>query len=373
MKNGRDPHPTQGNDPADAKRIERQKRARSPNDRLSHSAKCKKQVTQPVNRSEHAGPGPGADSYALLRTLEETIFGFTCIAKRRSDDQLVVIKISELDRPISTREDPLHEARILRELGRGRDCEGKRYVCRMIDSFHWRPNSQEADVNDNDTGASQPSSSIKSEKDGQPKPLPGLWTILEFANGGEMFNLVKCKSQLFSPKIVRRLFRQIVLGVQYMHSCGYAHLDLSLENVLISLPRGATDLSDAEVKIIDFGMALKHANVDSKKLRWRGKPYSMAPELYHGTGIDAKAADLYSLGVILFAIATGGPAYLEVDDKAFKYVWMGRQGIEKLLDMWQKSVDPDALDLICKLMCRVEDRYTMFNLLQHRYLRTPDD
>merc|ERR1719473_1104195 len=102
----------------------------------------------------------------------------------------------------------------------------------------------------------------------------------------------------------RKFMSQLLAGVQHCHSCGVAHRDLKLENVLLT--------KEGVVKVIDFGLShiyQKGANGDydrSVPLREMcGSKSYAAPEVLSGAGYDGFLADVWSLGVCLFAMLSG--------------------------------------------------------------------
>jgi len=80
-----------------------------------------------------------------------------------------------------------------------------------------------------------------------------------------------------------------------MHKRKVVHRDLKLENILLD--------DDNNIKIADFGFAnYKHV---SKLKSYKGTCTYMAPEIKEGKIYDGKAADVFSLGVIIFIIVLG--------------------------------------------------------------------
>jgi serine/threonine protein kinase len=77
-----------------------------------------------------------------------------------------------------------------------------------------------------------------------------------------------------------------------------AHGDLSLENVLLADADSTPE--DARVKLIDFG-----ASTGGRAIGTRGKPSYQAPEMHTGKEYDARVADIFSLGVMVFALMVG--------------------------------------------------------------------
>ena len=84
-------------------------------------------------------------------------------------------------------------------------------------------------------------------------------------------------------------------GLDALHSQGAAHLDLKLENLLMA--------DDYTLKIADFDLSYLP---DDEKVKTRGTKNFRAPEMLGGTCTNPQAADIYSAGIILFLLKTGG-------------------------------------------------------------------
>ena len=130
------------------------------------------------------------------------------------------------------------------------------------------------------------------------------YIVLEAATGGELFKQVEKRGALPEAD-ARKYFTQLVAGVVHLHKCGVAHRDLKLENVLL-------DLTEKELKIIDFG--LSHAyrpradgnGFEPEALKhFCGSKSYCPPEMLASVPYNGFAADVYSLGVCLFALLTG--------------------------------------------------------------------
>lgn len=106
------------------------------------------------------------------------------------------------------------------------------------------------------------------------------------------------------PAEVRLLFRQLAEGVAYLHQSNIAHRDLKLENVLVFDEAGSVQL-----KISDFGFAESFESQESPRLfssmKGTRRGY-MAPEIQTifqtKQSYDARNADIFALGVMLFAL-----------------------------------------------------------------------
>ena len=121
------------------------------------------------------------------------------------------------------------------------------------------------------------------------------YLITEFAPHGDFHEVVVVRRAMSDDRLVRTYFRQLVEGLEYLHKNRIAHLDLKLENLLLG--------KDFKLKIADFDLA--HVKGDSK-ITTKGTVYYRAPELMEQKCVDVEAADVYSAGIILFVMKSGG-------------------------------------------------------------------
>ncbi|GAA6214694.1 maternal embryonic leucine zipper kinase [Lates japonicus] len=130
-----------------------------------------------------------------------------------------------------------------------------------------------------------------------------IFMVLEYCVGGELFDYIIAKDRL-SEEETRVFFRQIVSAMAYVHSQGYAHRDLKPENLLID--------EDHNLKLIDFGLCAKpKGGLGYELMTCCGSPAYAAPELIQGKAYIGSEADVWSMGVLLFALLCG---YLPFDD-----------------------------------------------------------
>mgnify|MGYP003385839925 FL=1 len=119
--------------------------------------------------------------------------------------------------------------------------------------------------------------------------------IMECLDGGNLCSYVKQKRRL-SEDESRRIFFQLIQSIDYLHVMGVAHRDIKLENVLFG------DTKD--IKLIDFGFST--VTVPGKKLRvFCGTPSYMAPEIVRRVEYEGKPTDMWSLGILLYALLCG--------------------------------------------------------------------
>ncbi|KDD72402.1 protein kinase [Helicosporidium sp. ATCC 50920] len=196
------------------------------------------------------------------------------------------------------------------------------------------------------------------------------YLITEHLAGGELLDAVLAAGH-YSEADARQAFRQLLQGVQYLHSKGYTHRDLKLENLLLSRPG---DLS--ALKIADFGLAKDH--VDAPLSTVCGTPQYVAPEviLRGRARTGSRGApygmqcDLWSAGVILFILLGGYPPfYDESEPRLFNKIRAARFAFDD--PVWDKISD-EAKDLVCKLLVvDPEARLTADQALAHAWLQQP--
>ncbi|EPY78785.1 5-AMP-activated protein kinase catalytic subunit alpha-2 [Camelus ferus] len=119
--------------------------------------------------------------------------------------------------------------------------------------------------------------------------------VMEYVSGGELFDYI-CKHGRVEEVEARRLFQQILSAVDYCHRHMVVHRDLKPENVLLDAQMNA--------KIADFG--LSNMMSDGEFLRTScGSPNYAAPEVISGRLYAGPEVDIWSCGVILYALLCG--------------------------------------------------------------------
>ena len=131
-----------------------------------------------------------------------------------------------------------------------------------------------------------------------------IFIVLEYAAHGELFDYLMARRAL-PFEVAMKFFRQIIYGLDYLHSNNICHRDLKPENILL-------DEND-NIKIADFGFA-RWMCTDTTETSC-GSPHYVSPEIVKGIPYDGRKADIWSCGVILYALLSGR---LPFDDPSYR-------------------------------------------------------
>ncbi|KAG3063020.1 hypothetical protein PI124_g18929 [Phytophthora idaei] len=196
--------------------------------------------------------------------------------------------------------------------------------------------------------------------------------VMEFCDGGDLCQTLESLPQHHLPEVeVLPLFLQIVRGVRWLHSNGIAHRDLSLENVLLSRSNGDGDGATATAKICDFGLSTEAERVCHERV---GKVHYMAPEVVAGSAYDPRAADVWSLGIILFVLLTGSPLVPIASEIEAGFTALQEFGVERVVGAWHMDelLTPAAVDLLGgMLQVDPRDRLSVEEVMAHPALQLP--
>ncbi len=114
---------------------------------------------------------------------------------------------------------------------------------------------------------------------------------MEYAPFGDFCDLLSSNVISNDEKLIRTYFHQLIDGLEYLHDKGVAHLDLKPENILLG--------EDYLLKIADFDISYMEGDLD---ITSNGTKYYRAPELTGKWCEDPYAADIFSAGIVLFAL-----------------------------------------------------------------------
>jgi len=180
-----------------------------------------------------------------------------------------------------------------------------------------------------------------------------IFLVTEYADNGDLLQLIKQKGNLCEEE-AKPIFRQIVYGLAHLNCRGVLHRDIKLDNVLMN--------SKGEVKICDFGVS---KIIDKNKLinDQCGTPAYLAPEIIANLGYKGFYVDLWSLGILLYAMLTGTiPFKAKSLEKLYEIIKIGK--VE-----YPTKLSREAKELISGLLkFAPRDRLSIPEVLSHPWL-----
>lgn len=209
-----------------------------------------------------------------------------------------------------------------------------------------------------------------------------LLLVLEHCAGGELYEFV-ARVWRTSPHVEeaavglpehqsQALFRQMLRAVSYIHSRHMVHRDIKTENFLILEPLG--EKRDIFLKLCDFGSTAILTNECPRSLEKVGTPSYTAPEVYRNLGASY-AADVWSLGVVLFMLITGTNPFRRTGREP-QQVLLQRivQGeIDKKTHIWHELSETSREFVLALIVVDESQRPTCREALCHQWLSPSSD
>mmetsp|Transcript_14396 Transcript_14396/g.16480 ORF Transcript_14396/g.16480 Transcript_14396/m.16480 type:complete len:389 (-) Transcript_14396:47-1213(-) len=188
--------------------------------------------------------------------------------------------------------------------------------------------------------------------------------VMEQMKGGDLLARLYEK-EVFTENESRRISRKLIEAIFFCHKKHIAHRDIKLENILLS-----DRMDDTKIKLADFGCS--HTFTPGKKCLTTlcGSPQYAAPELYlHDNGYDEKC-DLWSAGVVIFALLGG---YAPFEGSAMDLPRIVCEGYVDFSTVYWEHISDKPKNLIkTLLMVDPEDRATIEDVLDSEWLRRKD-
>lgn len=180
-----------------------------------------------------------------------------------------------------------------------------------------------------------------------------IFIAMEHVSGGELFDYIVAHKRV-KEKESRSMFRMVLSAVEYCHQNSVIHRDLKPENLLLD--------ENKCIKIIDFGFG-NNFSTEGLLDTFCGSPFYAAPEMILGKKYEGPEVDMWSLGVILFALLCG---HLPFDDDNIKELY------KKIASGTYTSPDylmPNARHLISRLITvDPKKRATLEEVLAHPWV-----
>jgi len=161
--------------------------------------------------------------------------------------------------------------------------------------------------------------------------------VTDYASKGDLLALCRLVGAMKESQ-ARQIFRQIVLGIEYLHQKSIIHRDLKCENVLIC--------HDERIMIGDFGFA-RILDSDMVSKTFCGSAAYAAPELLKGRPYNSYSPDIWSLGCILFVMLCH---MMPFRDDNMKVLIQEQRSPPAFPNQIKTKLSPPAIELVNKLL-----------------------
>jgi serine/threonine protein kinase len=181
-----------------------------------------------------------------------------------------------------------------------------------------------------------------------------LYLIMDFVNGGHLLHHMH-KETLFSEAQGKFYISQVILALEHLHSLNIIHRDLKPENVLLD--------ASGHVVLTDFGFAKENVTTGESCSSFCGTLEYMAPEVVKKNKYG-KAADWWSVGILLYDMLTGAPPFQHENDAVLvKRIVSGHLPMPKFLTN-------DAQSLLKGLLQRdIKKRFKVGTIKGHPFFK----
>ena len=164
-----------------------------------------------------------------------------------------------------------------------------------------------------------------------------LYLIMEYARGKELYEFILINGKL-DELTACCFFQQLISGLEYLHKNNIVHRDIKPENLIVNR-------RTKELKIVDFGLSNSYKNENNQLLKSScGSPSYAAPEMLIGKKYKAPLVDIWSSGIVLYAMVCGFlPFEDDNNDILYKKIRKGKFKIPNF-------ISENCKDLIKKIL-----------------------
>lgn len=162
-----------------------------------------------------------------------------------------------------------------------------------------------------------------------------IFAIMEYCRGGDLLQFINSNGPLH-PFQIKYIFQDLLKSIQYIHNKNVSHGDIKPENILLD--------DHNSPKLADFGFC--HLHTSSKLLNSRiGSSLYASPELLSNEPYDGIRSDMWSLGVVLYAMAKGTLPWKDYQSQIVCF-----DKIKKMDYSFLDDIDPPIKNIIRQLL-----------------------
>ena len=182
------------------------------------------------------------------------------------------------------------------------------------------------------------------------------YILMDFCSKGELFNYIVERQHLSEEKSAF-FYYQLINGIEYIHKKGICHRDLKPENLLLT--------EKNKLKIIDFGLS-NYFRGNLLKTPC-GSPCYASPEMVMGNKYDGFCIDIWSSGIILYAMLCGYLPFEEIENDEYNEI-LFRNIIKCNVEYPNEFISPVAKDLLSKILVKdPKKRITIEEIKSHNF------
>ncbi len=201
--------------------------------------------------------------------------------------------------------------------------------------------------------------------------IPGLFDFwdtpthlaiaMEFCSGVELGQYLVRGAFLIPVHESRHYFRQLTSAIGYVHSVGILHRDITLQNVIVNARGNSIRWRENHIKLIDFGLSCSF-QPGVKLTNYCGSTAYASPELLANKPYHGEPADIWAMGVCLYAMLAG------------RFPFRSVQEISMTAIDTEAIADGAAANLVTTMLSKpVCTRATMAQILSHAWMREDEE
>ena len=180
--------------------------------------------------------------------------------------------------------------------------------------------------------------------------LTHIYLIMEYVNGIELFDYI-VKNKRINELESCHFFQQIISGIEYLEKINIVHRDIKPENLLVD--------KNKKIKIVDFGLSNIYKNNELLSTAC-GSPFYAAPEMIRGKKYNGAKVDIWSSGIVLYAMLCG---FLPFEDPDTEKLYL--KIIEGNFD-YPTFLSKEAIDIISHILnVNPDKRYNINEIKKH--------